>query len=48
MAAISSRGAVISRTRGNGVMAGTGIAVMLSTLPLKMGLIPKSEGKSMT
>jgi hypothetical protein len=56
MATISSRGAVISGTRGTSVMAGTGSAVMFLTLPLnsvrssmlKIGLIPKSVGKSMT
>jgi hypothetical protein len=56
MAAISSRGVVISGTRGTGVMVGAGSAVMFSTSPLnsvrssilKMGLIPKSEGKAMT
>jgi hypothetical protein len=56
MTAISSRGVVISGTHGTGVMVGAGSAVMFSTSPLnsvrssmlKIGLIPKSVGKSMT
>ena len=56
MAAISSRGAVFSGTRGTGVASGNGVAVFSSTSPfnsvrssmLKTGLIPNLEGNLIT